>query len=61
MSLYKLIYGKPCHLLVELELKAYWAIKQLNFDIEKAGIKRKLQLNEVGEIRNEANQSAHIY
>ena len=29
MSLYKMVYGKPCHLPLELEHKAYWAIKEL--------------------------------
>jgi hypothetical protein len=54
MSPYWLVYGKACHLLVELEHRVYWAIKQLNFNFLKASSQRKLQLTELEELRNDA-------
>nr|GEV27221.1 reverse transcriptase domain-containing protein [Tanacetum cinerariifolium] len=58
---YKLVHGKSCHLPIELEHKTYWAFKHANFNLKTAGDHRKLQLNELNELRDQAYENSLIY
>ncbi|XP_021730699.1 uncharacterized protein LOC110697623 [Chenopodium quinoa] len=58
---YKLVYGKNCHLPVEMEHRTHWAIKQINFDLHSAGEQRLLELHELEDLRMNAYDSARLY
>nr|GEW18266.1 reverse transcriptase domain-containing protein [Tanacetum cinerariifolium] len=58
---YKSVYEKACHLPIELEYKAYWALKHANFDLKTAGDHRKVQIDELNELRDQAYENSIIY
>nr|GEZ43228.1 reverse transcriptase domain-containing protein [Tanacetum cinerariifolium] len=60
-TLYKLVYVKSSHLPIEFEHNAYWALKHVNFDLKTTGEHRKLQLNELNELLDQAYKNSLIY
>ena len=60
-SPYKMVYGKACHLPFELEHKAYWSIKELNYDFKLAGEKRLFDISFPDEWRTQAYENAKLF
>jgi hypothetical protein len=61
ISPYKMVYGKSCHLPLELEHKVYWSIKSLNFVLKSTGEKQLLDIHALDELINEAYENARIF
>jgi hypothetical protein len=61
MSPYKMVYGKACHLPLELEHKAFWEVRELNRDFKLAGKKRLLDLSSLDEWRDKAYENARLF
>ena len=60
ISPYRVVFGKACHLSVEIEQRVYWAVKGCNMTFDEVGMERKLQLQELEEISLEAYENSNI-
>ncbi|GJX85898.1 reverse transcriptase domain-containing protein [Tanacetum coccineum] len=58
---FRMVYGKACHLLIEIKHKAYWALKQCNMDLTFAAKNHFMELNELMELRDKAYENTRIY
>ena len=61
MSPYKMVYGKACHLPLELGHKAYWAIEELNYDFKLANENRLFDISSLDEWRTQAYETANLF
>ena len=61
MSPYKMVYGKACHLPLEVEHKAYWEVKELNYDFKLAGEKRLFDIRSLDEWRTQAYETTKLF
>ncbi|GJY74018.1 retrotransposon protein, putative, ty1-copia subclass [Tanacetum coccineum] len=58
---FRMVYGKVCHLPIEIEHKAYWALKQCNMDLTVVAKNRFIELNELMKLRDGAYENTRIY
>ncbi|GKA75091.1 reverse transcriptase domain-containing protein [Tanacetum coccineum] len=58
---FRIVYGKTCHLPIKIGHKAYWALRNVNLDLDTARKHRYLQLNELVELRNKAYEHSRAY
>ncbi|GKE59326.1 reverse transcriptase domain-containing protein, partial [Tanacetum coccineum] len=58
---FRLVYGKACHLPIEIEHKVYCALKQCNMDLIAVAKNRFMELNELMELRDGAYENTRIY
>ncbi|XP_076924247.1 uncharacterized protein LOC143586634 [Bidens hawaiensis] len=56
-----MIYGKACHLPVELENRASWVLQPANLDLSSTGENHFQQLHELEELRDHAYAHSYSY